>query len=101
MNASKNILAAVACAAALGLAGVAAPARASRPVDGQLTGKVTDLRGNDTVYVEGRPFKVQPNSAASRMLGAIRVGTRVDVVLSAPPSDPTARIIGIVPHETP
>jgi hypothetical protein len=101
MNASKSILAAVACAAAVGLAGVAAPARASRPVDGQVTGKVTDLRGNDTVYIEGKPFKVQPKSAASKMLSTIHIGTRVDVVLSAPPTDPTARIIGIMPHEKP
>jgi hypothetical protein len=97
MNASKILVAAL-VTAALGLAG---PAGASRPVDGQLSGKVTDVRGGDTIYVEGKPYKVQPKSAASKMLGSIRVGTRVDVVLSGAPSDPATRVIGIVPHEKP
>jgi hypothetical protein len=100
MNASKNLVAAL-VTAAVGMAGLAGTAGAARPVDGQLSGKVTDVRGNDTIYVEGKPYKVQPNSAASKVLGKIRVGTQVHVALSGAPGDPKSQITGIVPHEQP
>ncbi len=98
MNASKRLVTALLTVALLGAAGTAG---ASRPVDGQLSGKVTDVRGGDTIYVAGKPYKIQPNSAAAKMLGQIRVGATVDVALSGAPNDPAARVIGIMVHEKP
>jgi hypothetical protein len=76
-------------------------AEASRVVDTAVTGRVTDVRGFDTIVVEGRSYKVQPDSPAAKVIGRIRAGQIVDLVLTGEPGKDTTRVTVINVHGQP
>lgn len=87
---------------ALAAAALAPPAaQASHVVDTAVTGRVTDLRGGDTIVVEGRSYRVLADSPAAKILGQIRPGQVVDLVLNGDPAKDSTRVLVISVHGQP
>jgi len=100
MNNRTGVLAALVVAVAAGAVGVGPAAWASHPVEAVVAGKVTDVR-SDTIFIAGKPYRIMPNSAASRELSKVHAGATVSLVLSGPAGDAATRVIGIVPQQNP
>jgi hypothetical protein len=82
-------------------AGTFAPpaVQASLKIDTTVTGRVTDLRGGDTIFLDGHPYKVLPNSLAARNFSSLRMGQVVELVLNGPPGKDTSRVTAISTRE--
>ena len=88
----------------LGLAAgalLAPAAEASRMVDTTVTGRVTDVRGGDTIVLDGRSYRVLPGSPAARMLSQVHAGQVVELVLNGEPGKDATRVTVIHTHEHP
>jgi hypothetical protein len=85
--------------AVLALAIYGAPVLAARPPI-QVSGTVTAVEGRQIV-VDGISYPVQLQGAALQQLGQIRVGTRVDVVLSGPRGATATQVTTIRTHNGP
>lgn len=84
-------------AAALGLSllpGIGWSTRAYAPA---ITGTVTASPSSGTIEVDHRSYRIQPNSAAAKALGAIYVGENVDMIVDGPPGG-AVEVIIITPH---
>jgi hypothetical protein len=87
---------------ALTAGALAAPAaEASRPIETTVSGRVTDVRGGDTIVVDGRSFRVLPGSPAARTLAQIHAGQVVELVLSGEPGKDATRVTVISTREQP
>jgi len=87
---------------AIGAGTAAVPsAEASRLVGTMVTGKVTDLRGGDTILIGTKAYRVQPDSPAARMLDQVRVGTVVDLSLNGDAGNSATRVTAIRVHDQP
>jgi hypothetical protein len=82
--------------AALGMALYGAPAFSARPPS-MVSGSVTSIEGRQIV-VNGVAYDVQLQGTALHQLGQVRVGQRVDLVLSGPPGAAATQVTGISVH---
>ena len=71
------------------------PVQASHVIETTVSGRVTDVRGGDTIFVEGRGYRVQPYSPAAKLIGQIRPGQVVDLVLNGDAAKESTRVLVI------
>ena len=81
------------------LAGSAA--EASRPVVMPVTGRVSEVRGEDVIVVDGKSYRVLPGSPAAHAIARVHAGQVVDLVFNADASQASSRVISITLHEQP
>lgn len=76
-----------------------APAvQASRPLAG-VTGVVSAAPTSDRIVVDGKTYRIHPNSVAVSQHNAIRPGQKVDLVLSpSRGSESEPVVLSITPH---
>jgi hypothetical protein len=87
---------------ALTVGALAAPsAEASRVVDTTVTGRVTEVRGGDTIVLDGKIYRVLAGSPAAQTLSHIHAGQVVELVLNGEPGKDATRVTVIHTHEQP
>ena len=81
----------------LGLLGICSlPARASMPVQAQVTGSVSAVDGTTAVTINGTTYLIAPDSLAARSIQSVSVGDTIGLVLSGPAGEATSQVVYIL-----
>ena len=87
---------------ALTAGALAAPAaEASRMVNTTVTGRVTEVRGGDTIVLDGKSYRVLAGSPAAQTLSHVHAGQIIELVLNGEPGKDATRVTVIHLHEQP
>ena len=73
-------------------------ALASRPVLMPVTGRVSEVRGEDTIVVDGKSYRILAGSPAAQAIGRVHAGQVVDLVFNGEPAQMSSRVIEINVH---
>jgi hypothetical protein len=80
----------------LALGASAEPARASMPVQPQVTGQVSAVDGVTAVHINGTTYLIAPNSPAAQTIRSVAPGQTIGLVLNGPPGLGTSEVVSIV-----
>lgn len=75
-----------------------APARANMMVVHAVTGRVTAAPNGGQISVNGRWYRIRPQSDAAVEVSSVHVGDSVEIRLSGPPTTDSSEVVEI--HET-